>query len=64
MFGICCTHAVVSLISDYLDKGALFKISDIELVLMYVLIGVDYAQQHVLGQGPQNNESAVEQVSA
>ncbi|ETW85377.1 hypothetical protein HETIRDRAFT_309646 [Heterobasidion irregulare TC 32-1] len=23
--------------------------------------GVDYAQQHVLGQGPQNNESAVEQ---
>ena len=34
MFGICCTHAVVSLISDYLDKGALFKISDIELVLI------------------------------
>ena len=49
---------------DYLDKGS-FSVHFFSLPLVSPLssslAGVDWVQEHVMGQGPQNNESAAEQ---
>ncbi|KAI9762880.1 MAG: hypothetical protein M1835_007979 [Candelina submexicana] len=45
---------------DYLDKGERLP-QAIEALDTLLLPCVDYVQEHFMGQGPQNNESAVEQ---
>ena len=46
---------------DYLDKGSYSSIYTHVVHSLNPLKGVDYVQEHVLGQGDQSNESAVEQ---
>ena len=45
---------------DYLDKGKKFKMP-CAANPDKMPAGIDYVQENVMGQGPQNNESAVEQ---
>jgi hypothetical protein len=58
------TRALYSI--DYLDKGAvLFTTCIVEplvtLFTSFSISAVDFIQEHGLGQGAQNNESAIEQ---
>lgn len=49
---------------DYLDKGQqhlIFLLKPLQLLTATFGVGVDAVQQYGLGQGPQDNESAVEQ---
>lgn len=46
---------------DYLDKGLSAPCLVCETVANMDLQGVDFVQERVLGQGPQDNESAFEQ---
>jgi hypothetical protein len=46
---------------DYLDKYALSPTNSVTLRLTSSIRGVDFVQEKFLGQGPQDNESAVEQ---
>jgi hypothetical protein len=45
---------------DYLDKGMCF-LSCSRAAMLMLSTGIDYVQENVMGQGKQNNESAVEQ---
>lgn len=47
---------------DYLDKGSLLLQSEPCMLLSLTIIpGIDLVQEKVFGQGPQDNESAIEQ---
>lgn len=47
---------------DYVDKGLSPTSQNLpDLALTIVRTGVDWAQQNLMGQGPQDNESAIEQ---
>ncbi|KAL8836734.1 MAG: hypothetical protein Q9170_002798 [Blastenia crenularia] len=46
---------------DYLDKGLLHLQLKLMLLLLKSFPGIDMVQEKVLGQGPQDNESAIEQ---
>ena len=55
---------------DMLDKGERHVLvsfhsasaSGLANTMGFVLVGVDFVQEHVLGQGQQSNESAMEQM--
>ena len=49
---------------DYLDKGKMIPENNTRLantLALTLITGVDFAQEKFMGQGPQDNESAVEQ---
>lgn len=47
---------------DYLDKGSLsIQYTSVVLLALTLVLGIDMVQEKVLGQGPQDNESAIEQ---